>query len=146
MAEEKFNAVLEGCDHDSPSRIQYCPIEIFIPANASVLRTASRTRLVLRGKFPDFEYFPARILKESQSPGWSLRDESQPNPDWIGWTFEMARSITTRDGRFYMNEIFYRPQWEYYSKLIPTILQDCAEFFAGRKSADELVNLSRRAF
>ena len=148
MEEEKVNAILEGCDHDSPSRIHYNPINIFIPENASVLRIKDSCKLLLYGKFDGFEYSGSKILKPSiNSLGWLLRDETNKNnPEWLGWVFEMPRSITTRDGRIYLAEIFYKPKWEYYFPIVPMILNDCSDFFSGRKNRDELTNLSRRAF
>lgn len=145
--QEKITAILEGCNHDSPSRIQYCPISIAIPENASVLRVRTHPRLFLYGNFRDFEYSRGKILKPSrESRGWLLREETGSNPEWAGWIFEMPRSITTQDGRIYVNEIFYSSGWEYYFPLIPAILRDCSDFFNGRKSADDLSNLARRAF
>ncbi|MFH1711052.1 MAG: hypothetical protein ABH840_01955 [Nanoarchaeota archaeon] len=146
MTEEKINSVLEGCDHDSPSKIHYAPIEIFIPENALVLRVRE-VKLFLYGRFNNFEYSESKILKPlGKSKGWNLRDENASNPGWLGWVFEMPRSITTHDGRLYLNEVFYEPKWEYYFPLVPTILQDCSDFFSGRKSRDELAAIVRRAF
>ena len=145
--EEKANAVLEGCN-DSPSKIQYFPIEIFIPENASVLRIKTNTKLFLYGKFDEFEYSGSKILKPSRnSLGWLLRDETNKNnPGWIGQVFTMPRSITTRDGRIYLKDVFYTPKWGWYFPIVPMILNDCSDFFSGRTSKDELANLSRRAF
>ena len=145
--EETSNAILEGC-YEEPSRVHYNPIKIFIPENASVLRIKDSYNLFLYGKFDGFKYSGSKIISTCRnSQGWLLRDETnKSNPGWISHVFEMPRSITTSDGRIYIKDIFYAPKWEWYFSIVPMILNDCSDFFSGRKNRDELTVLVRRAF
>ncbi|MBU3912473.1 MAG: hypothetical protein KKB21_00260 [Nanoarchaeota archaeon] len=146
MEKNQVHAILEGADHDTPSRIAYCAVDIQIPANASVLRIRN-SGLFLLGRFPDFKYSNSGTFKPNKSiRGLPLLDSSENNPDWVDWVFEMPRSLTTRDGRFYLSEIFYKPKWEYYFPVIPVILKDCQKFFQGALSIDDLCKIQRRAF
>jgi len=146
MEEEKANAVLEGCHLEEPSRINYEPVEIFIPENAQVLRI-NNYRLFLYGNFDKFEYSSNKVLIPSRkSLGWQLTDKNTENPFWIDLVFGSSRSITNSNGKVYISEAYYEPRWEWYFSLVPMILSDCHEFFSGKKTRDELTAIVRRAF
>ncbi len=149
MLENKFQAVLEGADHDTPSRIQYCPFNIYIPKNATVL-LIRKTRLFLYGRLTipgDINSFTEVNLPADSVRGIPLSDESTPhNPSWIDWVFEMPRSVNTNDGRFYLNKVFFDPQWHYYFPLVKPILRDCNDFYSSKISEDDLRATKRMAF
>lgn len=149
MLEKKFQAVLEGADHDSPSIIQYCPLEISVPENATVL-IVRNTKLLLYGRLATLGNAHSFTLVKHQDNsvrGLPLLDESTPNNmDWLGWVFEMPRSINTIDGRFYLNEVFFRPDWTYYFPLVEHILDDCNNFYSKRISEEKLRSIQRSAF
>lgn len=149
MLKNKFQAVLEGAHPDTPHLIEYCPFNIPLSENATVLLVTS-ARLVLYGRLTtprDVNTFQMVIRPDDSIRGIKIFDPSTPsNRDWINWIFEMPRSISTIDGRFYLSDIFFKPNWTYYFPLIKPILQDCNDFYSKRISENQLRSLERRTF
>jgi len=146
----KINAILEGADHDTPRSITYSPLNISsVSKNASVI-IIGKTRLPMYGRLSNpnnpKSFEEVRITDYSKIKGIELEDKSSKNSHWLSWVFEMPRSLVTRDGRFYMNEIFLEPRWEYYFPLVPRIIKDSHNFFSNRINEEELTQIQRRAF
>ena len=139
--DEKPNAVLEGADHDSTCWIAYSPLHVEIPENVRILDVSQWLKMPLYGRvnFSDLRNFQ-KVPRATEGIGYSIRDKD------LHWRFEMPRSLTTRDGRFYINPIFYDEGWEWYEPVIPQIIVDCANFFIGRESVVNLNERVRRAF
>ncbi len=138
MPIKNINTIVEGCMPDTPERLMYCGVQEQIPENASVLRIKERTKYLLYYKTnfnrdcaivnnPFFDSYEDRKKIEGGFPLENLNK----NVDWI---FDAQRSFTTRDGRIYVESIFFLKDWRWYLEAVPTILKECKEMFRGEKS------------
>ncbi len=132
----KLNTVVEGTYPDIPQVINVCGIELQIPINARVLRIRERERYILYGTTQDF--LDLRIV---QSPifvgvkgyddgkkipgGWDLREHCEN----IGWVHDNQRSLLTRDGRLYVETIYFHEDWRWYLDRVPEILHKAKKIF-----------------
>jgi len=145
---EPILAVLEGANHDSACRIAYETLseKIFnVPDNVGVLKIGEHIRLVLYGKSPDFTYpdgFIRSQFTQETKGGWPLNST-------LMMTFEMPRSITTRDGRFYLRDSYFDSKDHSlgdYQSIIETVLKDSKDIFECRRTANELTSMNKRLF
>lgn len=144
---EEITAIVEGADHDAPSRIGYVGIDFYIPTNACSLRIgARRFELYAREDMQSLKDCLEVLELQDKKGGWPLRDENSRNPDWLLFAIESQRSVVTRDGRVYVCETYFEKDWVWYLDIVPNIVQDCKEVFAGRKTLEDINSLGRRAF
>jgi len=152
-----INAIVEGCMPDTPKKLMYCGIEMVIPENVQILLSdhdVHPNRYLLYAKTEDFSEF-----KISQNPyfdcnlnfknpnklytgGWPLRS-FEPNFRWI---FDAQRSLTTRDGRIFIETTYFHKDWRWYLDAVPTILKECREMFKGERTEDYFYNNPSKAW
>lgn len=152
-----INTIIEGCMPDTPEKLMYCGIELVIPDNASIILSdhdLHPNRFLLYAKSENF--FEFEIL---QNPcfKWS-RDSPDPNKLISGgWPiknfesnfrgiFDAQRSLTTRDGRVYVQAIYFEERWRWYLEAVPAILKECREIFSGEKTEDYFFNCPSSAW
>ncbi len=138
--------VLEGAHPDSVSNLQYYVASLEIPPNAALIKIG-KTRLTLHARISDFsqpECVVPHYTDRSKIKGWDLNgtEEEQHLP----WVFEMPRALIGHDGRFYLNEVIYKPGFSYYLHFLPKVIEDSAHFFTGQLTEQALLGLARRMF
>lgn len=156
MSEGEIESVIEGCFHDSPSKLQYSGNGLVVPRNVQVVLWEDKhhpERYLLYGVAPDFAelevvnnpFFEDRSdvdAKLGDVGGWPING-TYPN---FGWIFESRRSITTNDGRIYVKSSYFEKGWRWYLEAVPKILEECREIFSGRKTENEFNMNPSRAF
>lgn len=150
MSIKNINTIVEGCIPNTPESLMYCGVEEQIPENASILRIKEKAKYLLycRTNFtgdciivnnPFFNsYEDVKKIEE----GFPLENLIK-NVDWI---FDAQRSFTTRDGRAYIQLIYFHKDWRWYLEAVPTILKECKEMFRGEKSEGYFYNNPSRAW
>ena len=130
---EKINTIVEGCFPDTPGKLAYAGLEMQIPENAHVLKSDKRTFLLYGDSNnrdlrvinnPFFEtYGQVKVVRG----GFPL-ERLHPNFSWI---FDAQRSLTTRDGRIYIETVYFHKDWRWYLEAVPKILEVCGKLFSG---------------
>lgn len=140
MSYKDLTCVLEGAEPDTPRKLQYYELEMSIPENATVLSIAGM-KLLLHGKAENLD--PSKLTRfnkpKDSIEGWKLDSK-------LSYVFSMPRSITTRDGRFYLLNTLYEKNWGYYFPVISTVIKDAKDILEGRLTSDELNELNKGIF
>lgn len=150
-------SIVEGCMPDTPSRVMYCSIELTIPKNVTMLfkeHPVHPIRYLLYAKTPDFEelqvvhnpYFKGNLNKTNPNKllkgGWPIL-KFDPKFDL---TFDAQRSLTTRDGRIFVNSLYFHESWRWYLDVVPTILRECGMIFRGEATEGDFEKHPSRTF
>ncbi len=144
--------IVEGADHDTPSRLQYEETKLEIPSNAIVVRTEKNRFGLYASLAREGDLYQVNLVEDPfrEWGGWPLIDPSGRNdPMWLNWIFEMPRALVTPDGRLYVSDTFLDPDsimGDYYTPHAGAIIHDALEIFEGRKTIEELNNAGRRTF
>lgn len=152
-----IHTIVEGCMPDTPGKLMYCGIGAEIPENA---------RIVLS----DHELHPNRYLLYARtdnssglemvpSPNFDFNlNEQDPNKLFSGgwpirkfvsnfrWIFDAQRSLTTRDGRIFIEATYFHQSWTWYLRAVPKILEECGAIFRGEKTEEHFYNNPGSAF
>ena len=146
-----INSIVEGCMPDTPGKLMYCGIEMIIPENVQILLSEHEihpNRYLLHAKTKDFSeikilqnpHFKCNLNFQNPnkffSGGWPLRS-FEPNFRWI---FDAQRSLTTRDGRVYIQATFFEEDWRWYLNAVPIILKECGEMFREERAENYFYN------
>ena len=143
-----IKTIVEGCMPDTPRKLMYAGIELDIPQNVKIVLSnhdVHPNRYLLYAKTDDFSsfdilqnpYFECNLNFQDPnkmfSGGWPvLQFESN-----FRWIFDAQRSLTTLDGRIYIQALFFERNWRGYLDTVPTILKECGEIFGGDKTEDD---------
>lgn len=142
--EKQVNTILEGCFHDTPSKLQYSELKTEIPINVKALlltNSPNNGRFSLYATTEDFKELKINPNYSTQG-GWPINKIDAHIP----WLFEGLRSFTTRAGRIYIEQGYFRENWEWYLEAVPVILSDCKSIFDGRTTSGKLNNSPKRCF
>ena len=148
-----IETIIEGCMPDTPGRLMYAGIDTQIPENAKILfwdHDYHPMRYLLYAQadedFMDFEVLDDYGFLESEigflesnrffRGGFPLR-KYEPNFSWI---FDAQRSLTTRDGRIYVEAGYFTKDWRWYLNAVSRILSECGEIFRGEKDEMYFIN------
>jgi len=154
MTHEKLNTIIEGCMPDTPRSLLYAGIELQIPENLQIVfceNGVHEDRYLLYARssdFVDFEvinnpfYESYKESKQALKGGWPIK-RIEPNFNWI---FDAQRSITTKDGRIYIDAMYFAKSWRWYLDAVPTILRECGEVFSGEKCIDDFYEKPSRSW
>jgi hypothetical protein len=139
----EIESIIEGCMHDTPSRLMYAGIEMSIPENVQMLLSEHEihpNRYILHAETEDFEtfqivhnpYFQGNLNHIDPSKmfegGWPLL-RFAPN---LRWMFSEKRSLTTKDGRLFIELTYFQTGFRRYLESVPTILRECGMIFKGK--------------
>ena len=143
--EINIDTVVEGAYPDTPQTIDVIGIELQVPENVKVLRVGDREKYILHGTTQDFIRFDVK-----QSPifvgtrwsyngrqkipgGWNLK-EHFPN---IIWIYDGLRSVSTRDGRLYIEALYVHEDWRWSLDRVPEILDKAKKIFDAQNNEVE---------
>ncbi|MEK6830756.1 MAG: hypothetical protein AABX77_01900 [Nanoarchaeota archaeon] len=152
MPVKQINTIVEGCYPDTPRSLTYCRTELQIPENVRVLDAEDswNRKYILYATTTDFDNINienCQSFKDYDSKkefnksikGYPLkRLESK-----IHLIFGAQRSLTTRDGRIYIDSHYFHKDWTWYLDAVLTILKECKEIFRGKNPERYNKNPSR---
>jgi hypothetical protein len=143
MPSKEIHSIVEGCMPDTPMQLMYAGIEFQIPKNANVLfwsHDIHPKKYLLYGKaknFTDFEIinnpyfqFEKGLDVNNLIKGGVPIRYYEPNFNWI---FDAQRSLTTKDGRIYIQGLYFESRWRWYLERVPKILRESEEIFKKNK-------------
>lgn len=140
--DDGIETIIEGCYPDTPMSIMCVGIEELIPKNVNLLLSDHEIhphRYLLYARTEDFStyeinqnpYIERMVHGRYLNPhklftgGWPLND----NINNFRWIFDAQRSLTTRDGRIYINSVHFQDGWRFYLDKVPLLLKDCKSIF-----------------
>lgn len=145
---ETINTIVGGMMPDTPRSLLYAGFEFQIPENSQILKIKDKTKFLLycRTDFIDISiinnpHFHKYYMREKIQGGFPLETLCQ-NIDWV---FDSQRSFTTRDGRLYVESIYFHTDWRWYLNAVPLIIEDCKKIFK-EKCKEELNKNPKRAW
>lgn len=158
MAEERrIYGVLEGTSYRDVEKTHYLEIDFQLPLNAQVL-LIGKTRMDLYGRLKDDFKFNYNTLCVSHLQrrfehkklfaveGVQLTDPNRKDPNWLAessLSFEFPRSIVTREGAIYLNEVFFKNRIHEYLEELPAVVLDACSLIQRRIRHHAIKDLQR---
>ncbi len=157
---EPIESVIEGCFPNTPNRLMYAGIPLQIPQNVQVILSDHEIhprKYYLHAINPNFTDNPQDItlIHNPTYPDNSTHEFNNKNrTGWpivqhepmFRWIFDAQRSLTTRDGRIFIDTTYFEESWRWYLSVVPTILKECGQIFRGEKSETQFNEAPSRAF
>lgn len=137
MKIEPIQTIIEGCNKDTITQLQYITSNAQIPENAQHLifnHQFNSQRYLLYATYTDqtditIQYNPH--YEQTQDPSIMLKGGFPLNDliDGFNWIFESQRSLITKDRRIYIGATYFVDNWRWYLEKVPTIINQCKQIF-----------------